>query len=297
MFNDRYFLIRYTGGSGGDTFSNILNAKINGTTNLRARDDHNRSTYDDLFNMEFTHPVSNKSTQEALSLPVKEWREINDDQLKAVVEYCKHQEPTRRIGKMHHLFDTRSDYRYVFDGFTVIDLVPPLRSAWIVRALHLFKSALRMKTDDYTRFSRIFGLDKEEKFAEHVRLHGWWPEWYVWRGPLSLEQFLTDELTTYHLHLQSLPPVLDASVNSLELTLDESMPWIDKFKNDTGIDLGDERFREYLRPWIRKNNEIIDFIGLREHLDADYDWETKNRILQTNLISMQHEILKYNKGT
>lgn len=244
--------------------------------------------------MEFTYPVNSPYIQKALNMPPELWCNMSDDQLKAVVEYFKREKPDLRIGKIHFNFSNSIDYRYVFEGFNVIDLRPPVNAAWITRALHLFKSALRRKTEDYTRFSAIFGA--EEKFAEHVRLHGWWPEWYVWRGPISLEQFLDEELMHYHTYIQSLPPALDTLINSIEFTLDETMPWIDKLKNNTGTDLGDDHIRDFLRPWIRMNNDILDFLGLREHLGKDYDWQTKNNILKTKFIAKQHDILRFNQG-
>lgn len=291
MSDDRYFLIRYTGGSGGDTFCNILNSKIHGSLNQKSRDDHNRAAYDDLFSTEFTHPVSNSSTRAALDLPLMPWYTINDDQVKSVVEYWKLKHPDRRIGKVHFNFSNKIDYRHVFEGFTSIDLMPPVEVAWLNRALHLFKSALRKKTEDHSRFSKIFGPDAEKEFDEHAKLHGWWPEWYVWRGPMPLDQFLEIELREYHLYIQSLPQVLDTRINSNVFTLDKRMPWIEQLKKEVDVDLGDKKIRSYLTPWIRRNNEILDYLGLREHLNKDYDWETKNLILQTKFVAKQDDIL------
>lgn len=261
---------------------------------LYPRDDHNRSSYDDLFSLEFTHPISNPSTQLELGLPAKVWSELSADEIKGVVEYWKSRLPHERIGKMHNLMPRSLDYRYVFNGFTVIDIRASTTNAWIIRAFHLFKSAFRKKTDDYLRYARMFGPNEEEKFAAHVNAHGWWPEWYAWGGAVPVEEFIRVEMEVHHRYAMSSPPILDFWIDSIDFILDDAMPWLSDFKKKIGVDLDNDVTRQYLLPWIKKNNEILDFMGLRSHINKDYDRMKQREILHNMFIEKHMDILRFN---
>lgn len=289
---DQYFLIRYIGGSGADTLANVIENSINReNSRLLTHDSNNRATYVDLFDHEFTYMVSNVKTRTDLGLPELWWREYDDDQIRSVVEYWKAKNVSQRIGKCHYLLPFNLDYRYAFNGFKIIDLYPRSNDAWILHALHIFKSALRKRTGDYQRYSVLFD-GSEPLFAEHVRSHGWWPEWWAWSGPKPIDKFIieiSDETT-----VEPLPAVTDLLIESLSMVLDENLPWIPEFESKTGVEVSDRSQIEYLTNWIRKNNEIIDYLGLRDHLGKDYTWERKKSMLVSLFLNKRDDILSRN---
>ena len=285
----QHYLVRFAGGSGGDTMASILNASIDRDYSFR-HDAYNSTRYNDLFSCDLTDATVSNYTQDALSLPGLEWHRLTGDQIRSVVEYWKGKSPHIPIGKCHYLLPMGLDYRAAFRGFNVIDIRPRMEDRWIFTALQIFKSAIRKSTRPYSKY---IGAGREGigmLFDEHFASHGWWPEWWAWYHPMTLAEFIEYTMLD-HQKPKHFPPVLDVCIDSRTFTLDESLSWIDDIRRSIGIHIHAQPQMDCLAEWTRKNNEIVDYLNLRPHLGKDYDWRTKQELLIAVFTDRYEEIL------
>lgn len=293
MYDDmkNYILVRFSGGSGGERISSIaayyLDQEYQFTSNS-----HNRFTFNDLFNTTFQIEAPSYTLINKCNIPDTYWYNMDAEMISRVVELFKQKNPSRLIGKTHFHFDKNLDYSVAFKGFKLLDLRPQLDKLWIINALQLYKTACNIETTNLTH-SGTNVKDFQHIITEHFNMHGWWPEYWMWYGPVSWEEFIdrvcldmSSELE--HSTIINTPDILLESAN---MATDLNLSWADDFCKFIGISkLIPEHCVEMVE-WVTGNLKILDRLGMLDKIHENLTAAEQIQLLKSTFIPIYSDIM------
>lgn len=284
-------LIRYTGGSGGERISSIA-AYYADTQSPLASTSHNRFIFADLFDSMFQLEGPSNTLIRECNLPEIAWVEMDSEMINRVVKWFSRQHPDRTVGKAHHIFSRDLDYATAFPGFKILDLRPAPGKFWITTALHLYKAACNIQTTNLI-FNGVQNKEYVYKIKDHFNAHGWWPEYWLWYGPISWDEFL--DIACSQLFNKTRPErfddVADMVLDSANVVTDVDLSWSDEFCKFIGISNLTTDHTSALRNWVNGNLQILERVGITTDTHAELSVPDQIQLLKSKFTPVFYDVI------
>lgn len=252
-------LVRYDGGSGGDTLAWFIAQHLDHGQAQTQHDSMNRMDFLGIWPNEFKNSRPLPRNMIAYDLPDKAWREMPCSVIANTVrQMC---ESTQlRVGNCHHVFDRNSSIHDMFPGFTVIDLCSRAEHRWISTLLQLIKVALRQHQTEPN--PAVFGRRPQfQDIKQFWQAHGWWLDYWSWNcGIIPLEDFLDDILTV----LDATYPCDGDHFIDNSFLLDAELSWLPKLSDLLRISTVSATACCALQAWIQRNIGLLHDLGVSD---------------------------------
>ena len=190
MTSDSHILIRYIGGTGGETLNYLLSKHfdiVDGNVTTLENDSKLETSYNhrnsiesnETFDKIFLDLNPRPGDKDRYLLPDNtHWMVMDDDIIKKVVADKRMSNPNSRVGIMHYTLSPNLDYHSVFPNTFIIDLFRSSGNNWITKCLHFYKSAIYK---EYRLPDRVPSAYPDYNIIiNHHAKHGWYPRWWVW---------------------------------------------------------------------------------------------------------------------
>lgn len=286
-----YVLVRFMGGSGGERIASIAAYYLDQEYQSIVTS-HNRFMFNDLFNTALQLEAPSDDLVNKLNIPNTYWYNMDAEMISTVVESFKQQHPFRSVGKTHYHFDKNLDYSVAFKGFKILDLKPSHNKLWLITALQLYKTACNIETTDLvhsgTNVSRF-----QHIITDHFNTHGWWPEYWMWYGPIPWNEFIdkvcldiVSELE--HNTVISTPGMLLESAN---IVTDIKLSWTEEFCKFIGISELIPEHRAEMLEWVNGNLKILEQLGLADKINENLSATEQVQLLKSTFLPIYDDII------
>lgn len=230
----------------------------------------NRYVAVDMFSTEFLNPRMSDHNLEETGLENVDLIQRTTGEISHIVSHFKNKNSERMVGLAHYLFGDHVDMRTAFRDFSIIDVIPTDRNAWMVRVLQIRKSAMRKS---YDRFFKL--VDDISIITDHLDENGWYPEWWLYNGAMPFSRFLEmeiekiiNEMRLLETDLPRLTRDSDLVIDSNVVVFDDQLGWLPDLERTLGISLN-EGMRMKLRYWVLENRKMMRDLGLEDLMHMD----------------------------
>lgn len=256
-------MVRFKGGSGGDTLCWALNNLVNQQADY-TKDNRNITLYTDIFSNAFQ--MSLYAGHHRFPFTTETWRETPNDELRAFIE-SRRIETRHSICKAHYLL--RPDQWSVFSPCWFIDLLPGRQKSWLVQALHFHKTAFAA-----TKVEPIVA-DRHPALKSFYERNGWVPNCWVMavddgHDPHDYDLFIKQHASFYHsaeiFELES-----DLIIDAGEFIIDVELDDLHRASALIGVDFVPDSVTSVVKKWVLHNRAILEKLGLMGHEGLTFD--------------------------
>ena len=293
--HDKSVLIRYAGGSGGETLGAVLGDNLDISPRSFGHDTRNTMRYIDIFRRMFLAANPTIDESKRYSVPFEHWMQMQQDDVAAFVAHMRTIHPERKVGMMHYIMPPNLDYQQVFPGMFIVDMFRMPHNFWTLRALHFYKVALirEYAMPETPRMS----LENHRMISEHHAKHGWYPRWWGWfvNKPIgALADFLEGGYHAYDVQGDHVPWTkssdlfLDGAVIATDLTLNG---YTDLFRR-LGIETMRDIDRDRLSEWVSGNIAILEKLQVSQLLGFAMTRDQQMQLLKDTFIPRYEQLLE-----
>jgi len=283
-------LIRYKGGSGGNTMCWYVGAALNDCQDIN-HDQRARMIAVDQFRGAFVSPVPADHLRSEYNLPNCTWHDMDQHTIGEFVRSARLDNPYVRTGLTSYHFNHSFDMRTAFPQTLIVDIIPNPSSFWLVQAMQIYKDACRkMHWVDRNMDEDIY--PGKQRILEHHAEHGWYPAWWLWfeRKPIGdFSDFLADRGTI----VAGDPRLVDSdlTLDAVTWLTDTSLGQADAVMDRLGL-VARPEMRNRLRSWVQRNLEVLDILGLNDYIDKTIDMVTQRQILQNTFLPRYQSLIE-----
>lgn len=281
MIDHERIVVRYKPGSGGETLCAVLDETLNRRGRTYAATALNVTNFPDVFHSAFHHQMLPTNIQNDLGLRTGSWEEMSLAELKSFIARCFDASPDRyKIGKAHHNL-TLEQEASAYEPAFVIDLIPARRHCYIPRALMFYKRSLTLVT-----YPPDATLCDKPQYGEVMRVlatQGWYPGYWYWCLLYDVDIYDAKAFVFANFGVDlfiedpSLYPGGHFTVSAGEFALDPEAKELHRLLDEFGVE-PDAKVMGYFRQWVAGNNQIMDELGLNQHVEADLDLSIPEQI-------------------
>ena len=275
-------MIRYNGGTGGETFSWMLDELLN----HGAKSDQtieNRRDYRDIFDSALHRSVV--STKFFSNEVGRTWTQIPIETLKKKFDNIVLQSSKPNIIAKGHLSSMPLRYwSKVFTDWYMIDLISAVKRFWVSQFLVFYKVSFVKYPHDIKRFSDYPHYTEVRNFFDQ---HGWIPGFWVQIMNKPNYESIYDIDHYFKISTKGVSNIRDyqwyhwpcnLKINGTKLAVDQTLEEFHKTFDALDISRNNRLIPE-IQKWVRANREIFDRFGLLDKIDNNYEMEDEESYL------------------
>lgn len=267
---DMKIMVRFKGGTGGETVSWFLDSSLNGNADT-LKTSENRRIHIDVFNCLHGRTVSNKIIPRKFG---NYWDDIPADILKQrfqrIIDLSSKKNP---IAKGHHHIMSKDHWSKVFSDWKIIDILPDPYLGWICQTLQFYKGAFTKTT-----------VDVNKKYSKHPQFilvkkffnkNGWVPEYwcsilnYPERSIYDLDNFFKQNYVKIDSIIELSKWPNNHNIDGSKLLIDTTLCEFYKISNSFEFTISQDVEKQLLE-WVNKNCLIFEELGILDKVKSSY---------------------------